>query len=172
MSLIFLGGVHGVGKTSMCTDVGERYRVNILSASAIIRSERQNPAPDTRTTVQDVSSNQELLVRGVRRQLGVLPGRHLLDGHFVLKTTAGNIEEISVDIFSAMGVSQVVCLHDDAIAIARRLSERDGSVQDVDAIAALQLAELRHAAFVSDSLGVDLQLVKAFDLATFDACIK
>jgi adenylate kinase len=172
MSLIFLGGVHGVGKTSMCSDFGERYHVIVLSASAIIRSERQNPAPDTRTTVQDVSSNQELLVRGVRRQRDFLPGRYLLDGHFVLKTTAGNIEEIGVDIFSAMGVSQVVCLHDDATAIARRLSERDGLVQDVTAIAALQLAELNRAAVVSGSLGVNLQLVKAFDWAAFEACIK
>lgn len=172
MSLIFLGGVHGVGKSSMCSDFGERYQMNVLSAGAIIRAERQNPLPDTRTTVQDVSGNQELLVRGIRRQRDVLPGRYLLDGHFVLKTTAGNIEEIGVDIFSAMGVSHLVCLHDDPTAIARRLSERDGSVQDVDAIATLQLAELDRAAFVSGSLGVNLQLVKAFDWVAFEACIR
>lgn len=102
--LIFLGGVHGVGKTSMCEGLFERFGLEVISASTIIRAERAHPSSDSRTAVLNVGGNQGLLIRGVQRLVTGAPGKYLLDGHFALRTLAGNIEEIDADVFHSIGV--------------------------------------------------------------------
>ena len=52
--MIFLGGVHGVGKSSMCSEAAQRIGLTVFGASAIIRAERQAPSVDSRTAVRDV----------------------------------------------------------------------------------------------------------------------
>ncbi len=168
MTLIFLGGVHGVGKTSMCADVVEKFDLKVVGASAIIRAEREYPSSDTRTSVANVGGNQGLLVRGVHRLVTDAPGRYLMDGHFALRTFAGSIEEIGAEVFKAIGVSGLICLFDDPAAIAQRLAARDGVVPKVSAIAELQSAELRSAELVSRTLGLRLKVVQAFDTRAFE----
>ena len=170
--MIFLGGVHGVGKTSMCAGVAEKFSLKVISASAIIRAEREYPFSDSRTAVLNVGGNQGLLVRGVQRLVADAPGRYLLDGHFALRTLAGDIEEIAADVFKAIGVSGIICLFDDPAAIAQRLAARDGGVHDASAISDLQSAELRSAESVSRTLGLRLKVVKAFDARAFENCLK
>lgn len=170
--MIFLGGVHGVGKTSMCSGVLERFGLQVISASDIIRAERAQPSSDSRTAVLNVGGNQELLVRGVQRIVVDIPERYLLDGHFALRTLAGNIEEIDADVFQAIGVSGLICLIDDPAAIAQRLSARDGEVHDVIAISQLQAAELSAAEAVSRTLGLRLNVVQAFGSRAFEDCLR
>ena len=166
--MIFLGGVHGVGKTSMCAGVSERFGLQVISASAIIRAERAQPSSDSRTAVLNVGGNQGLLVRGVQRIVADVPARYLLDGHFALRTLAGNIEEIGADVFRAIGVSGLICLIDDPTAIAQRLEKRDCVAHDAITISELQSAELRSAEAISGTLGLRLKVVKAFDARTFE----
>lgn len=170
--MIFLGGVHGVGKTSMCDEIPEKFGLKVISASAIIRAERANPSPDSRTAVSNVGGNQGLLIRGVRRLVTDVPGNYLMDGHFALRTLAGKIEEIDANVFHLMGVNGLVCLVDDPNAIARRLAARDGESHEVDAIAQLQAAELGAAESVSRTLGFGLRVVQAFDGHAFEECLR
>lgn len=170
--MIFLGGVHGVGKTSMCDGISEKFSLKVISASAIIRAELEHPSPDSRTAVSNIGGNQGLLVRGVQRLVTDAPGNYLLDGHFALRTLAGEIEEIDAGVFLSMGVNGLVCLVDDPAAIARRLASRDGEDHDVDAIAQLQAAELSSAESVSRTLELGLTVVQAFDGHAFEDCLR
>lgn len=170
--MIFLGGVHGVGKTSMCAGVVEEFSLKVISASAIIRAEREYPSSDTRTAVSNVGGNQGLLVGGVQRLVNAAPGRYLLDGHFALRTLAGGIEEIDGNVFKAIGVSALVCLLDDPAAIAQRLAARDGVAPEASAISELQSAELRSAESVSRTLGLGLKVVNAFDARAFEDFLR
>ncbi len=166
--MIFLGGVHGVGKTSMSEGITGKSGIKVVSASSLIRAERAYPSLDSRTAVMSVGGNQGLLIRGVQRLITDAPGNYLLDGHFALRTLDGNIEEIPVDVFQSIGVSGFICLVDESSAIAQRLSARDGEEHDVDAIAQLQAAELSSADFVARTLGTDLKIVRAFDELAFE----
>lgn len=170
--MIFLGGVHGVGKTSMCDGISEKFGLKVISASAIIRAEREHPSPDSRTAVSNVGGNQGLLIRGVQRLVTDSPGNYLLDGHFALRTLAGKIEEIDAAVFNLMGVNGLVCLVDDPGAIARRLAARDGESHDVEAIAQLQTAELGSAESVSRTLKLGLKVVQAFDGHAFEEYLR
>lgn len=170
--MIFLGGVHGVGKTSMCDGISEKFGLKVISASTIIRAEREHPSSDSRTAVSNVGGNQGLLIRGVQRHVADAPGNYLMDGHFALRTLAGKIEEIDANVFHSMGVNGLVCLVDDPDAIARRLAARDGQRHEVDAIAQLQAAELGAAESVARTLGLELRVVQAFDCHAFEECLK
>lgn len=172
MTMIFLGGVHGVGKTSMCAGVAETFDLRVVAAGAIIRAERHDALSDSRTAVTNVGGNQDLLVRGVQRLVKDAPGRYLMDGHFALRTLAGNIEEVDAKVFKAMAVSAFICLFDDPPEIALRLAARDGAVHQVSRIADLQSAELRSAGAVACTLGLELKVVRAFDFRAFEDCLR
>lgn len=82
--MIFLGGVHGVGKSSMCTEVAGKIELEFFSASSIISQEKTSRSLDSRTTVHDMKDNQYLLLRGIekiKRQRNLF----ILDGHFSLR---------------------------------------------------------------------------------------
>lgn len=170
--LIFLGGVHGVGKTSMCEGIPEKFGLKVISASAIIRAERAHPSSDSRTAVLNVGGNQGLLIRGVQRLVTDAPGNYLLDGHFALRTLAGNIEEIGADVFHSIGVGGLICLVDEPAAIAQRLTTRDREMHDVDAISQLQSAEQSSAESVSRTLALPLKVVQAFDERAFEQSLR
>lgn len=172
MTMIFLGGVHGVGKTSICAEVVANFGLKVVGASAIIRAEREYPSSDTRTAVSNVGGNQDLLVRGVQRLVADAPGRYIMDGHFALRTLAGSIEEIDADVFRAIEVSGLLCLVDDPAAIAQRLAARDGEVHDVISISQLQAAELGSAESVARTLGLGLKVVQAFDSRAFEDALR
>ena len=169
--MIFLGGVHGVGKSSMCAEAAQVIGLTVFGASAIIRAERQVPSIDSRTAVSNVAGNQELLIQGVRKRVPKSSGHFVLDGHFALRTLDSAIERIDPAVFLTLGIDHFICIQDHPRAIAARLLERDGAMHAVDEIAALQSAELDHAAYVSRELKIRLDVLQAFDRDGFEACL-
>lgn len=170
--MIFLGGVHGVGKSSMCSEVARKIGLTVFSASAIIRAERQVLSADSRTAVRDVSGNQELLIQGVRKRAPESSGYFVLDGHFALRTLGGALERIDPAVFVALGIDHFICVRDDPQAIAARLLERDGAILRMDDIVSLQSEELDHARYVSRELHTHLDVIQAFDHIGFEACLR
>ena len=170
--MIFLGGVHGVGKSSMCSELAQRFGLNVFGASAIIRAERQAPSTDSRTAVHDVRGNQELLIQGVRRRVAETVGQFVLDGHLALRTHDGAIECIDLKVFEALAVDYIICIRDDPQAIAKRLLVRDGVIHKVDDISALQFGELDHAGYVARKLQIQLDVIQAFDHVGFEAYFR
>lgn len=170
--MIFLGGAHGVGKSSMCSEAAQRIGLTVFGASAIIRAERQGPSVDSRTAVSDVRGNQELLIQGVRKRVPESSGHFVLDGHFALRTLDGAIERIDPAVFVALGIDHFICVRDDPLAIAARLLDRDGAIHKVDDIAGLQSEELDHVRYVSRELQIQLDVIQAFDHKGFEACLR
>lgn len=170
--MIFLGGVHGVGKSSMCSEAVQRIGLTVFGASAIIRAERQVPSVDSRTAVRDVRGNQELLIEGVRKRVLGSSGHFVLDGHFALRTLDGAIERIDPAVFVALGIDHLICVQDDPQAIAARLLDRDGAIHAWDEIAALQSEELDHAEYVSGELKIQFDVIQAFNHEGFEACLR
>lgn len=172
MALAFVGGVHGVGKSSVCAEVAADLGITIHTASAVIRAERGTLGSDRGKAVVDVGANQRLLLTGVRRLLGASSALQLLEGHFALRTTSGDIECVDIDVFAQMTVGHAVCLRDEPERIRARLQQRDGTDTCIDAISALQHAEIAHARFVCRSLGIPLTVLTAFDAQALRELLK
>lgn len=162
MSVIFVAGIHAVGKTTACQEVVKALPVRHHTASQLIREEKAAAVDCGSKLVADVDGNQRLLIQAVRRVKAAY-GRILLDGHFTLKNKLGGIETIDVAVFANLGISGIAVYKDAPERIAQRINQRDGAVCSVSDIESHQAEELAHSRLVSSSLAIPLVELQAFD---------
>jgi adenylate kinase len=160
MSVIFLAGVHGVGKGYLGSSVAKSLRIAHYTASQLIRQEKGLATWDSTKMVADVDDNQLALIRAVERCVRSEPDI-LLDGHFVLRSAAGGLARLSTNVFSSLNLSGVILLSDDAEVISSRLLSRDGVLTSPQAIADLAVEEALHANAVCRFLKVPLVLIES-----------
>lgn len=164
MNIVFVGGVHGVGKSTTCECVASTCGYAHVSASDLIRRERADAVAANGKLVTDVGGNQELLIHGFRRFCDSGGSRRiLLDGHFVLRDGAGDIQRLPLSVFRALAPGRLVCFEDDPVAIASRLQHRDLNEVGANQVSSLQDQELSHASDVASELRVPLTVLRAFD---------
>lgn len=150
--ILFVGGVHGVGKSTWCSSMSVRTNVVHHSASELIsRFGKINHSTNKR--VVNVGKNQDVLINAVNEYLD---GDHsyLLDGHFCLLNQAGDIIEVPVTTFEALSPVAIIVLFDDPNRIWTRLKERDKEKFDVGLLSMFQEAELSHSELVARKLEV------------------
>ncbi len=146
--VVFVGGVHGVGKTSFCRELAKDMASTHLSASALISGPEQ-----IGREVESLEENQRLLVRALR-SYECPSSLLLLDGHFVLTTSDGLHQPVPQWTFREMGASALILLTAPPSEIHARLLARDGSSVGPSEIDALQNRE----ATVASVVAADLQL--------------
>jgi adenylate kinase len=171
MGVIFVAGVHAVGKTTACTHAAGALGIAHYTASGLIKAEKATAISAKGKAVADVEGNQNLLIRSAEKARMRHQGRILLDGHFTLATHEGRIESIAVGVFRSLILDGLVVYHDDPLAIAARLNQRDGEALRTDLVAQHQEAELEHAHIVAAELRIPLRLLAAFDASGLVASI-
>jgi adenylate kinase len=158
---VFIGGVHGAGKTTFSRDLAPLLGASHVTAGALIRETASTS--DTVTVgiggkaVPDVDANQLLLLRGLellKARIGSRPV--LLDGHFVLLDATGAVAEIPLAVYEAIAPIAVLLVEADAGTIHRRLVKRDGEAPAVAALANLIVRERVRAEEVCASLDLPL----------------
>ncbi len=102
---MFVGGVHGSGKTTLSRFLAEALSAGHVTAGELIR---KAAAPSHVVTtgaqdkaVPDVDRNQAVLLRGLSAYLAADDRPLLLDGHFTLIDPSGGIVEIPAEVFAA-----------------------------------------------------------------------
>ena len=163
MGIIFVGGVHGVGKSNCCQHISERTGLQWFMASALIKAEMQSAVALGSKGVVDPIGNQELLLRGVRNCMSPDQGRALLDGHFTLLNVDGEIVVVDIDVFVRLGLERIIVIRGDAAEICSRLRERDGQDWSIVKISAHQDAEIKQAHEIATKLRIPILLIEAFD---------
>jgi adenylate kinase len=121
--LCFIGGVHGVGKTSLLRSLSLPNHITTETCSDIIKTQSQK----RNISIADVlglESNQELLIHGIRAINGA-GKKYLLDGHFSLPTNSEDLLAVPIEIFSEIRPSTIFLLENDAATISQRIMERD-----------------------------------------------
>lgn len=121
--LIFIGGIHGVGKTTLCKLINETSRIPHYSASELIS--KQTKSSLTSKLVKNINSNQDALVSAID-SVSVDSEYYLLDGHYCLLDSENNVARIPVSTFSSIAPVAIIIITAKCEDIARRLSERDG----------------------------------------------
>lgn len=165
MRIVFLGGVHGVGKSTLaklCQD----YGVVHLRASDLIKAAASDVRFDENKRVKDIDGNQSLLVSALHsRTIG--GGNFLLDGHFTLFSTDGKVEKIPVETFFAINPSGLAVLIDKPEAITSRINSRDKTGHDTERLAAMQEQEVEHARAVGQALQISVSFIASSDEQAF-----
>jgi adenylate kinase len=155
MSLIFVGGIHGVGKGNFCRALAPLIGAVTVSAGRILTTAGLQ---SVEKPVSSVEANQAFLVKEVRARLrdhSVL----LLDGHFALFRPDGEVSAIPVEVFEQLAPAYVVVLTAAPDLVRVRLLQRDGVAYSTDQLAALQAMELAQSSYVAGRLSVPLSVV-------------
>ncbi|WP_372795543.1 AAA family ATPase [Pontiella sp.] len=159
-SFLFVGGIHGVGKTTICQKAFAPLGYCCMTASSLMASD--GPRPDKNKRVDDVPGNQTALIE----QLSVKRQKHnrlLLDGHFTVLNRLSKIEPINISVFQEMNPSGLLLIKGDSKEISVSLSKRDGEKWTISFLKSLQRAEELHARKVAIELNIPLRIVNRND---------
>ena len=156
--MIFISGVHGVGKSFFCDLVRERTGIESSSASKLITERKKAGFPASKL-IPDIDENQQYLLDAVE-ELRASGKDFLLDGHFCLLDGNGTVTRISEDTFTTLHPDAIVLLTEDPAIIAERRGNRDGVVAMVDNIRAFQEEEIRYAQEIADLIKVPIKISK------------
>jgi adenylate kinase len=165
MSVIFLAGVHGVGKGFLGAPVASSMGVAHLTASQLIREEKGQATWGLDKKTSDLDDNQLALIRAVAQRRLTHPSI-LLDGHFVLRDAQGVLTPLATSVFKELHLTGVILLTEDESIIASRLALRDKGTPDFQAISELAAAELKHAQAVCTELKLPFTQIHAPTLAS------
>lgn len=168
--VLFVSGVHGVGKTTMCENYANAHGIVHKSASQLIREAKESALAGTSKAVKDIAGNQELLIQAVR-QYRSSGQTLLLDGHFALLDVEHKPQALATKIFAELGIDGVVLIQDTPQAIASRIASRDMHPISAQGVAELQAVESSRAMQVTDDLCIPFFKVRSLDQSDFDQAI-
>lgn len=153
--MIFLSGIHGVGKTFFCNLVKKELGIKSYSASQLI-TEKRSRGFTADKFVSDIEENQQMLIMAVNELRK--DKEFILDGHFCLLNACGEITRVPYNTFEMLKPDAIILLTENPDIIAERRFQRDGIMQDICKIENFQDAEKHYAQEVSQKFRVPLQI--------------
>lgn len=151
--IIFIGGIHGVGKTTFCQNLSFNLDMHHFSSSKLIADEREN-ADQPIKNVFDVDKNQELLLRGLSKVLKRDDRWYLIDGHFCLLDYDNQVVDIPLNVFKSIHPKAIVVIFDEPKNIQKRLEKRDGVRYELNFLASFQEREICYGNYVAEVLQI------------------
>jgi adenylate kinase len=148
----FVGGVHGVGKSTICQGICRELKLQYLSASKLIQWDELNDDPQNKS-VKDIRDTQARLISAINRYRNTNE-KYLLDGHFCLFNYNFQITRVSFETFEKIAPSIILVITGNAEEIVKSQMERGGQVYGSEIIAEMQICEVDHARQVANNLGV------------------
>ena len=169
--IVFVAGIHGVGKTFLGAPVAERLGIQHATASQLIREERGSQPWTNNKRVTCVDDNQAALISAVNK-LKLSGGTLILDGHFVLRGEGGAFIEISDTVFRDLRIDAILLLQSDAEVILERLQRRGDKSWAVPELKALAMREVERARKIASTLSISLRLLDSPDEALFQDAVQ
>lgn len=157
--VIFLSGIHGVGKGFISKRIEKEINIPIYEASKLICL--NGGLIDKDKKVKNVNGNQDLLINSINNL--VEHDIFILDGHTCLINNENCIESIDIDIFRRINVIGIVLVYDDINIISERLYKRDNIHFDKLLLDNLQKFEILNTEKLSEELRVPLLSFKNGD---------
>mgnify|MGYP000210710757 CR=1 FL=1 len=172
--IIFLAGVHGVGKGGLADYLSKKLVVPNYSSSSLIESEKNKPV-DSSKRVLEPTENQDFLVKAIGN-LDTGKKAIILDGHFVLLTSDGYFD-VPMSTFKALSIDFIVLKTLDEGVIQKRLLLRDGEAPEISVLQSLQAREVGRAKEVASLLKIKIMRIDTdcyddIDLTSLSCPIK
>ena len=155
-NISFIGGIHGVGKSTICYDLCDRLAIEYLSASAVLKWTDLN-ADAKNKKVEDISLTQDRLIAGlinaVRKE-----SHYLLDGHYCLFDKDGKVTRVPFETFEAINPRSLHLIIGHIDEIKSRIEARDKRSYDYEMLKEMQEQEIAYAKELSERLKVKLSI--------------
>ena len=159
--MIFISGIHGVGKSYFCNKLKAATGIESYASSKLIE-QTKNVSFETDKKTGDIDDNQNYLLTAVEK-LKELNPCFILDGHFCLLDRKGMITRIPEQTFIDLQPEVIVLLTEDVEIIAKRRMDRDGIEIDLEETQRFQNAEITYATEIAQKLGVPIKISAGSD---------
>lgn len=150
-NITFIGGIHGVGKGTLCKRITSLINVEHFTASDLIRWRELSLSKNK--LVSDISSTQDQLIRGLDAFISK-DKEYLLDGHYCLLNSSGNPERIPEKTFYIINPKLIAIVTEEIKVIIDRLQNRDEIRYSYSLLENMQLMEIQYAYELSKKLNV------------------
>lgn len=150
-NIIFVGGIHGVGKGTICKEISLNTGLTHLTASQVLKWEEISNSDNK--LVKNITSTQNRLIIGLKNLIKK-DKKYLLDGHFCLLNSDGIPNRIDEDTFDQINPKVIAIVIDDVKKITKRLKVRDGKIYDIKVLDELQQMEIEYAKYLSNKYSV------------------
>lgn len=158
--IIFIGGIHGVGKGVICHEISMRTnRVHKTASDVLKWKEISEPS---NKKVDNIQSTQDRLIEGINNTFDDAKS-YLLDGHFCLFNSEGDITKVPMKTFKEIAPKLIAVVTNDINVIKERLGQRDGKAYGADELRDMQATEIEYAKQVSSELNIPLVEIKDGD---------
>ncbi|SEC39829.1 adenylate kinase [Pseudomonas frederiksbergensis] len=161
--MIFVAGVYGVGKTTICNFLASSLGYVAVSASALIKQRRGETTWDDVKRTSDISTNQDHLIQAVH-DLQNTNQKNILDGHFALLDNAGKILTVDINVFLALNIDAVLLIEDQPAEILARLNLRDSASWELYVLENLVIAEREGALRFHRESGIPIAIFQRDEL--------
>lgn len=155
-STIFIAGVYGTGKSTMCSALSKMLHIPAFSAGDLISS-INGEKYGANKTVTDKDGNQALLVERVQ-QLFKKYERIILAGLFCIFNANAGIEILPESVYHALSISQIILLETNSQTIISNLRRRDGMAYSLKSISKLIEKEREQSERISEQLNCPLSI--------------
>lgn len=171
MGTIFVAGVYGVGKSTLCGQLASILGIPAYSAGDLI-SQVNGEIYGVNKVVQDKSINQDILALVVDEKL-----KHsstiLLAGHFCIFDKHNHVDKLPSDAFKKLHIQQILLLEADENRIIQNLNRRDGKHYTAQQVSSLLIAEREAAKEIARINGYRLSVHKmGFDEDDIHSCLS
>jgi adenylate kinase len=152
--IIFAGGIHGVGKSTLCRDIASALSIGYLSASELLKWNDINDDIKNKK-VLDIPDTQRRLLEGLQTNVDS-GGRYILDGHFCLFNMEGLVIPVPITTFELIDPICLILVTGDVTDIQAALEKRDERAYDNIKLFELQEKEIFHAQEIATHLNISL----------------
>jgi adenylate kinase len=159
--MIFVGGIHGVGKTTICKRIQKELNLPFYSSSLLISEKKGETFFDKK--IKGIDNNQDFLLEAVE-EIKNTNKEFLLDGHFCLLNEEGEIKKISKEIFYKLKPTFILLIIDAPEAIVNKLNMRDGSSFDKNFVELFQESEIEYCNTIASELKIPIGVINSSDV--------
>lgn len=155
-NIFFIGGIHGVGKSTICQHICHELEMEYLSASELLKW--KDITVDSKSKkVKDVNETQNRLIKGLENTIQKNKF-YLLDGHYCLLNNNNGISKIPVETFKKINPISFNLVLGNINEIKQRLDARDNKSYDYNILKNFQDEELAYSEYLSKIFNIPLNI--------------
>lgn len=151
-SVVFVSGIYGVGKSTLCNKLAKKCHINFYSAGDVI-SEENGEKYGSNKIVKNKELNQDILIRKMSEKL-----EHekiiLLAGHYCILGNNGQVEQLPEHTYSKLQLSAIILLEAGLEIIMKNLNRRDGKEYSIQQIEEFLNTERNCAEHIAENLNI------------------
>lgn len=152
--MIFVAGIHGVGKTIFCKEMENKLEARTYSGSKLITQKGNQEFPQNKHII-GIENNQSVLLAAVA-DINKKDDFYLLDGHFCLLNSFNQVTRIELSVFAALAPQAIILLTESPETIISRRENRDNIEINREETEHFQNEEILYATEVAKYLDIPL----------------